>query len=239
MRRGAAATLSPPMPDPDHLPKAALDFLADLARHNDRAWFTANKALCESDLIEPCRALVRTLCAKLQRDFPDVTGSDAKVGGSLTRLQRDTRFAKDGKPYHSHLGMHFWHASGKKMQVPGFFLRVDPQEVLVATGMHGPEPEPLRRIREAIDGDQKGWKRATQSAEFVRQWQGLEGETLKRVPAPWPADHPLADDLRRKDFTAFARLPAAQATKAGFADAVVERWRASKPLMTFLCQALA
>jgi uncharacterized protein (DUF2461 family) len=71
--------------------------------------------------------------------------------------------------------------------------------------------------------------------EFPAAWGGLDGESLKRVPAPYPADHPFADDLRRKDFTAFAVVPAVEATRPGFADAVVARWKASRPLMSFLC----
>jgi uncharacterized protein (TIGR02453 family) len=222
----------------DCLPAAALAFLRDLARHNDKEWFTANKARCEADLVEPVRGLVRDLLARLAKPFPKITGSDAKVGGSLTRLHRDTRFGADKRPFHSHQGLHFWHAKGKKMEVPGFFLRLDPDEVLVATGMHGPEPADLLAIRKAIDGDPTRWEQAARSPAFRKAWGGLEGETLKRVPAPWSADHRHADDLRRKDFTAFGRWQAKDATKAGFATRVVAQWQTSEPLMAFLCQAL-
>lgn len=220
------------------VPKEFLVFLRDLGAHNDKAWFAAQKARCDRDVVEPARALVRHLSAELGDAFPHITGSDGKVGGSLTRLHRDTRFGKDKSPYHTHVGMHFWHASAKKMEAPGFFLRIDAKEVLVATGMHQPEPEPLGRIRAAIDGDRKGWERASRNPAFVKSWGGLEGESLKRVPAPWPADHPFADDLRRKDFTAFARLPSADALKPGFAAGLVARWEASRPLMKFLCGAV-
>jgi uncharacterized protein (TIGR02453 family) len=218
------------------VPKELLRFLADLAAHNDKAWFAANKARYEVEVVEPARALVRRLTADLGAAFPQITGSDAKAGGSLTRIHRDTRFGKDKSPFHTHVGMHFWHAKGRKMEVPGFFLRIDPKEVMLATGMH--QPEPVERIRRAIDGDPKGWEKATRAAAFVENWGGLEGESLKRVPAPWPSDHRHADDLRRKDFTAFARLKAAEATKPGFAAAAVERWQASRLLMKFLCQAV-
>ena len=67
---------------------------------------------------------------------------------------------------------------------------------------------------------------------------GLEGESLKPVPAPFPGDHPFAEDLKRKDFTAFIRLPAAAVTKAGFVKVAVRSWEASKPLMSFLCRAM-
>jgi len=222
----------------DRLPAGSLEFLGDLAAHNDRKWFDSNRGRCEEDLVEPCRALVRGLAAALAKPFPQIVGSDAKVGGSLTRLNRDTRFGKDKRPYHSHVGMHFWHRDGKKMEVPGFFLRVDQGEILVATGMHAPEPPELAKIRGAIDADPARWETATRNSAFLRAWGGLEGESLKRVPAPYAADHRDADDLRRKDFTAFARWKAADATKPGFAARVAGQWQASDPLMGFVCRAV-
>lgn len=220
------------------LPVESLTFLKDLALHNDRAWFAVNKERYEHDLVEPARALVRRLCGDLAADFPHITGSDSLAGGSLTRIHRDTRFSKAKSPYHTHIAMHFWHRAGRKMEVPGFFLRIDESEVLLGTGLHGPEPPMLARVRKAIDRDQEAWLKATRSRAFVRCWHKLEGDSLKRPPAPWPADHPLAADLRRRDFTAFVRLPAAKATHPRFATTVVSHWRASGPLMLFLCRAL-
>ena len=221
----------------DRLPQTALAFLADLRDHNDRDWYDAHRKRCDADLIEPCRALVRGVAAGLAKPFPRIVGSDKKVGGSLTRLHRDTRFGKDKRPFNAHVGLHFWHRAGKKMQVPGFFLRIDPDELLVATGYHGPDKPQLEQIREAIDADPKGWAAAAHGKPFRSAWSGLEGEALKRVPAPWDADHPHGDDLRRKDFTAFSRWPASAATRAGFVDRLVAQWQASDALMGFLCRA--
>jgi uncharacterized protein (TIGR02453 family) len=86
------------MPDDTCVPPAFLAFLRDLRAHNDKAWFDANKARYEKDVVEPARALVRHLTAALGAEFPQITGSDAKAGGSLTRIFRDTRFGKDKRP---------------------------------------------------------------------------------------------------------------------------------------------
>ena len=40
------------------LPKESIGFLRDLAAHNDKDWFAANKARCERDLVEPARSLL-------------------------------------------------------------------------------------------------------------------------------------------------------------------------------------
>jgi uncharacterized protein (TIGR02453 family) len=225
------------MADLDRLPQASLTFLRDLAAHNEREWFDANRERCAAELIEPCRGLVRAISAELAVAFPQVVGSDKKNGGSLTRLHRDTRFGKDKRPYNSHVGLHFWHADGAKMQVPGFFVRIDPDEVLVATGYHGPDNPQLQQIREAIDADGDSWAAAAHDATFITAWGALEGASLKRVPKPWDAAHPYGDDLRRKDFTAFAKWKPTTATRAGFAGRLIQQWKASEALMEFLCRA--
>jgi uncharacterized protein (TIGR02453 family) len=220
------------------LPTESLRFLDDLAKHNDKRWFEANRDRCEHDLMTPARALVARFCEEIASEFPHITGSTNAAGGSLTRLHRDVRFSTDKRPFHTHIGMRFWHRRGPKAEVPGFFLRVDATHVLMGTGLHQPEPPVLQRIRRAIDRDQRAWERAACDKAFRRTWGGLEGESLKRVPAPFPVDHPFADDLKRKDFTAFIRLPAAAATKAEFVKVAVRSWKDSKPLMSFLCRAM-
>ena len=218
-------------------PQASLTVLADLARHNNKAWFDANRDRIDAELLSPARLIVDELCTRLASPFPYLTGGSQTSGGSLTRLHRDVRFSKDKRPFHTHLGMVFWHRDGKKMETPGFFLRISPDELLLATGLHQPDAERLGRIRRAIDADRGRWTRATRDKTFARVWGGLGGESLKRVPAPWPADHPLAEDLKRRDFTAFIRLPATAATQPDFLKTTAASWRASAPLIEFLCQA--
>ena len=111
----------------DRLPKAALTFLSDLRDNNDKAWFDQNRKRCAAELIEPLRALVRGFCEEIPRLSPHFIGSDKKAGGSLMRLHRDVRFSKDKSPYNSHVGLHFWHGDAKKRELPGFFLRIDPE----------------------------------------------------------------------------------------------------------------
>ena len=107
------------------LPPESLRFLDDLAKHNDKRWFESNRDRCERDLIAPAKSLVARLCEEIAVAFPQITGSTDAAGGSLTRLHRDVRFSSDKRPFHTHVGMRFWHRQGPKTEVPGFFLRVD------------------------------------------------------------------------------------------------------------------
>jgi hypothetical protein len=56
---------------------------------------------------------------------------------------------------------------------------------------------------------------------------------------PWaPAEHPFADDLRRKDFFGWAGLSHSDVVASGFLDEYAGICRAAAPLMQFLCDAL-
>ena len=63
------------------------------------------------------------------------------------------------------------------------------------------------------------------------------GSALKRAPAGSPADHPLIEDLKRKDVAGFAQLTEADALAPGFLDVFDELCRTAAPLVRFLCDA--
>jgi uncharacterized protein (DUF2461 family) len=73
---------------------------------------------------------------------------------------------------------------------------------------------------------------------FAKQGLQLGGDSLKRVPSWADAEHPFADDLRRKDFFASARLSEKDVVAPGFVDEYARVCRSAAPLMQFLCDAL-
>ena len=110
--------------------------------------------------------------------------------------------------------------------------------VTLGTGIYQPDKEPLAQIRDAIVARPAVWKKAVTDPAFRKAWGELGGESLKRPPKGYDAEHPAIEDLKRKDFVAFHELKASAASKKGFADTVTTRWAASKKLMSFLCKAL-
>ena len=109
----------------------------------------------------------------------------------------------------------------------------DPKQALLAAE----EAQPLGRIRQAIVDRPDRWRRATRGKRF-RQYFALTGESLKRPPRGFPADHPLVEDLRRKDYIAISRLSEKDVLKDNFLEIVGESFAAGRPLMRFLCEAL-
>jgi uncharacterized protein (TIGR02453 family) len=212
-------------------------FLADLREHNDREWFAANRDRYEDDLVEPALAFVDTFAPRLAKISPHFRADARPSGGSLFRIYRDTRFSKDKTPYKTNVGIHFRHERAKDVHAPGFYLHIGPGEVFAGGGIWHPDTGAASRIREAIVADPDGWRRTTRRGAFAKRLE-LGGDSLKRVPSWADADHPFADDLRRKDFFGWARLREADVVAPGFVDEYAEICRAAAPLVRFLCGAL-
>jgi uncharacterized protein (TIGR02453 family) len=212
-------------------------FLADLRANNNRDWFEANRGRYEEHLLEPALAFIDAFGPRLEKISPHFRADARPTGGSLFRIYRDTRFSKDKSPYKTNLGIHFRHELAKDAYAPSYYLHIGPGEVFAGGGIWHPATEAATRIREAIVAAPERWRRATRGAAFAERFE-LGGDSLKRVP-PWAdADHPFADDLKRKDFYAWARLREEEVVAPGFVDEYARICRGVAPLMEFLCDAL-
>ena len=153
------------------------------------------------------------------------------------RIYRDTRFSKDKTPYKTNLGIQFRHEAGKNVHAPGFYFHVDKDQVFVGAGVWHPDNPTLKKIRIRIDDDQAGWKRAKNGKRF-RQTFELHGDSLKRPPQGFDPEHPLIDDLKRKDFICVEEFTEAAACKPGFIDRVEASCSAAGPFVKFLTEAV-
>src|SRR5271165_2739393 len=127
--------------------------------NNNRPWFQENKPRYEEEVLEPAMAFIRNFQPRLKRISPFFVASDRRVGGSLMRVYRDTRFAK-GAPYKTNVGIQFRHEQGRDIHAPGFYVHVAPAECFLAVGLWRPEAEPLGHVRQAIVESPDGWRRA-------------------------------------------------------------------------------
>ena len=98
---------------PNPITPKLFHFLRDLARHNERDWFNANKARYLAEVRDPLLEFVAAFAPELARISRCMVADPSPVGGSLFRIYRDTRFAKDKSPYKTHAGLSFRHADGR------------------------------------------------------------------------------------------------------------------------------
>lgn len=173
----------------------------------------------------------------IQRLSTSFVASDQKVGGSLMRIHKDVRFAKDKTPYKTNLGIQFRHAAGKDVHAPGIYFHVDGDEVFLGVGTWRPEPEPLATIRKAIAEAPDAWAKVRDDARFRAYWS-LGGESLSRPPRGFDKDHVHADDLRRKDHIAVCNLQHADVLRADLPELLAERLADAKAYLAWLCRAI-
>ena len=205
-------------------------FLRELAAHNDREWFAANKARYVAEVQEPALAFVEDAGLR----FPGEVSEH--FAGSLFRIYRDTRFSKDKTPYKTHVGIQFRHERNKDVHAPGFYLHLEPGSVFMACGLWHPERDTLHAIRTSIATRPAGWQAVVEDPAFRRTFR-LGGEALKRPPAGFDPEHPLIEELKRKDFIANAALSESEATSSGFLSRFLGLCGEAGEFMGFLCRA--
>src|SRR5689334_10899815 len=212
-------------------------FLVDLELHNNRDWFQKNKERYERSVRDPFLRFVSDLGPRLKKISPHFVADPRPVGGSMMRIYRDTRFSKDKTPYKTAVMARFWHANGQEGATPAFYLRIRPRDSLVGAGIWHPEPGALKRIRKAIAQDSRTWQRIKGGREF-RSGCGMAGESLKRPPPGFDANHPFIEDIKRKDFAATAPLDDGRVASASFMDDLLGAFKTSSPFLAFLTKAV-
>jgi uncharacterized protein (TIGR02453 family) len=207
------------------------DFLRQLKRHNNRKWFARNKARYQQLVVEPAMRFIGGFAPYLADLSLHFVADARPTRGSLFRIYRDTRFSADKIPYKTHIGIHFSHESGKDAHAPVFYLHLEPDGCFVAAGIWHPDNRALTKIRTAIVAQPEKWKKAIRKQE-------LQGESLIRPPKGFCSEHPLIEDLKRKDFVASVALTDAQATSPKLMREFTAACRTMTPLVEFTTQAL-
>ena len=85
-------------------------------------------------------------------------------------------------------------------------------------------------IREHIDQEPTAWKRASRSKRFTEVFE-IGGDSLKRPPKGFDEDHPLIEDLKRKDFIASTRLTQKSITADTFMEDFADNCKRAAPFM--------
>lgn len=212
-------------------------FLHKLSQNNNRDWFQAHKAEYERDLLEPALDFIQALERPLARLSPRLLCVPKRVGGSLLRIYRDTRFAHDKRPYKTNLGVHFRHDAFRDIHGPGYYFHIGLDECFIGSGIWHPDPPTATRIRQHIVDQPRAWQAARRIAADGAAFQFF-GEQLKRVPRGFPADHRAVEDLKRKDFIVTCRFDEGLLFEPEIVDFVAERYAEAAPLMRFLCKSL-
>ncbi len=222
-----------------HFNRQALAFLRGLARHNAKPWFEAHRADYEQQVKRPMADLVEEMDLRLARFAPEMTGDPKR---SVFRLYRDIRFSKDKSPYKTHAACWLFHAAGSSKVGreahgggAGFYFHLQPGASFVGGGCWMPPRPALKKFRDAIARDRRGFERIVLAPALRRRFGKLsEEEMLKRVPRGYTADHPAARWLRYESFTVGRPLTDAQVTGPRLSAILEADYKTMLPLVRWL-----
>ena len=225
--------------------REAIQFLADLAANNERAWFQPRKADYERLLKRPLEGLVAALAERFAARGIPLRADPAR---SIFRIYRDVRFSKDKSPYKTNVGASFpWVAGGAGGAGPGGtasgsedahgvggYFHLAPGDIFVGGGMWHPEPARLAAFRAAVASDPAAVHAALDEPRFVARFGTVNGDRLKRVPTGFPPDHPEAELLKLKDVVFGRRLSDDEALSADLPDLLADSFADAVPVYRFL-----
>ena len=215
----------------------SLGFLEELAANNNREWFKENKSRYEELVLDVALRFIDSMHAPLEQFAPHFTAIPTRVGGSLMRVYRDTRFSKNKLPYKTNIGIQFRHEDARDVHAPGYYVHIEPDTVFLGAGMWRPQSEPLRSIRERIAARPAEWGRAVSDAAFRRHFR-LGGESLTRPPRGFDKSHACIDDIKRTSFIAVKDMAVESCLTPKFQQRVETAFRAAEPFMRFLCKSV-
>ncbi|MBA8795837.1 uncharacterized protein (TIGR02453 family) [Friedmanniella endophytica] len=195
-------------------------FLAELAEHNSREFFTAQRERFDRELVEPMAALIDSLPERHQ-PF------------RVVRMNRAVRFAPDKRPYKTQYAA--IHSAGGAH----LYLQVDAEGFLAGSGNYQFSAAQLDRYRAAVADDGPG----AQLAEIIGRLRrkrslviGAGGESpLRTTPRGYPGDHPRIDLLRLRGLVVSAEVDGdGLGRRAALRRCAVQVFEAAAPLADWL-----
>ncbi len=213
--------------------KSSIKFLKDLAKNNNRDWFSQNKDRYTS-MHENVISFAEALMTEMGKHDTLVEMTGKK---SLFRIYRDVRFSKDKSPYKNYM------AGSLKRDTPylrgGYYYSIHPGgNSMIGCGFWNPNKEDLKLIRDHIAVDAKPLRKVLKSKKFKDTFGQLEGDRLKTAPKGYPKDHPDVDLLQHKQFLVYKKYTDKEVLDKGFVKQVAKDYKAIRPFFDYMSEIL-
>lgn len=214
--------------------KKALGFLTALEANNSLEWMQAHRAQyleAKNEFVLFLYGLIRAIS-----DF-DPAVAPLRAEELMFRLNRDTRFSKDKRPYNPAFRAHISPA-GKQPFPAGYYVHVSPGASFLGGGVFASQfPEATSRVRDYLVTHAAAFESILAAESFAANFT-IVGDKLKNVPQGYDKGHPLADYLKHKAWAVEYPLDDARLLE-GDVGFIAQKFAQMKPLNDFLNAALA
>ena len=214
--------------------REVLAFLNELALHNERPWFLAHKIEYQS-AVERFNDLTARVIEGI-RSFDDTIGPLTPKDCTY-RIYRDIRFSKDKTPYKTHMGCYI-NRGGKKSGFSGYYFHVGAKGTgnMIAAGDICCTPEVLKILREDIQLGGGDFRQVLSLADPRLVID--ETDSLKRVPAPFPADSPDTRYFKLKYYCLYYEPDNRFVTSKDYAKRLLDIFQSTKPFLDYVNRAV-
>ena len=160
----------------------SLKFLFENRVVDSKAWFLEHRDEYERLVLEPMRELVKALEPAILSIDPLLI-CEPKIGRSISRIYRDTRFSHDKSIFRDVMWCVFIRDKKLYNGLPGFWFEFSPRVIRYGCGYYQASPDSMEAMRELIIADDKTFKAAQKALKNQSVFR-LDGEKYKRSRRP-------------------------------------------------------
>ena len=185
----------------DGFSKDAPKFLGKLGRNNTREWFQKNREAYDELLLEPAKQFVMAIANPLYDISPEIN-AEPRINAAIRRINRDTRFSADKRPYKDHFDFMF--RQGGKSGA-SYFMRIAEKQVIIGAGLYAFDKSQITSYRDAV-ASRPGDSLVKSLASVKKSGYTVGDPHYKRVPSGYDAGHKRAELLRHNGLYAYRDL---------------------------------
>ncbi len=164
-------------------------FLKELQANNNKTWFEAHRYDYEELILIPLRKLVMAL-SPIMIDIDPEIDVRPLVNKTISRIYRDTRFAKDKRMFRDHMWIKFKRPINNWYDIPSWWFEITPDKYTFGMGFYDASSVTMKNFRDLLETNPIKFKKATSFFPGEENYL-LEGRLYKR---PFKAD--LPDELK-------------------------------------------
>jgi uncharacterized protein (TIGR02453 family) len=211
-------------------PGETLHFLNELHLNNNKTWFEANRERYRSVVQAPFIELGHALIEAMEKIDPEFELRPEKI---ISRIHRDTRFARDKSPYRSNVWITYKRQQKDWMEAPAFFFELMSDSYRYGMGFYSAGSSTMNTYREIISLKRAEFEKIISSISKNGIFT-VEGEVYKRkIPNDLPEN--FQEWYQKKNLYLMCSRDIGDELFTGkIAETLVSGFRILEPLYKFL-----